>query len=243
VSSVAKRATKTTWLATAAVLALLAPACDEDAAPPPSETANESPAPRAWPAGVVLAVDDHPIHVDEIDVATAYVERIEPAASSAQLRRLALTNVVLPRTVAMLMAPQAREEALKAAQEKLAQIRAGALTGPTSPEGAYGEYVEGTWGNLGLLGWGVAMDLADGEWSDVVEEVGHFLLVRRLWLRDGPVPMATVVGVDVLRFAWLPPETLRSDVDAALDQHRLEIVDPAWREIVPELIQHRMHAR
>jgi hypothetical protein len=93
---------------------------------------------------------------------------------------------------------------------------------------------------LGIVPWGVAMDLQDGAWSGVIEEVGRFVIVKRLARIEGPVPMATQVKVDVLAFPWLPVETLRVDVEAEHDKHKLTIVDPTWSDIVPEWIQYRM---
>jgi hypothetical protein len=207
----------------------------------PSAGAGE----RSWPSGVVMAVDDVPIEAQDVDRASAVVQLIEPGASSSQLRRLAFSNIVLPRAVARAMAPQKREAALREAQEKLAALRSGADQSPTKPDGAIGIYAEGQFPELGLVTWAAALELEDGVWSDPLEDSGSFALVRRLWRRDGPVPRATVVAVDVLRFDWLDPDPLarRKDIDAAIDVHRLQILDPAWREIVPELIQYRMGAR
>ncbi len=217
----------------AALLACL-PSCEEAA--PPTQ------APRAWPAGVVLAVDDVPIHEAEVDHASAAVQLIEPAVSPAQLRRLALSNIVLPRALAHALAPREREAALKLARERLAELRAESV-GPARPDGLMGEQVEGMWTDLGLGNWYAALELPDDAWSEPIEDAGGFVLMRRLWRRDGPVPMATVVAIDALRFDWIDSAQRRARLDAALDRHKLQIVDPAWREIVPELYQYRMGAR
>lgn len=197
---------------------------------------------RSWPEGVVLAIDDEPIYAEDVDRASTAVQLIEPAASSPQLRRLALSHIVLPRALARVMAPKEREQARNRALGKLAEIRAG-LTGPPKPDGVLGDKVEGLWTDLGLGNWHAALELPDDQWSEPIEDAGAFVLMRRLWRRDGPVPMATVVSVDAFRFDWIEPHTRRAAIDAALDQHKLQIVDPAWREIVPELYQYRMGAR
>lgn len=220
--------------AVAAALLLFSASCDDASAPPQPS--------RTWPEGVVLAVDDVPIYAAEVDRASAAVQLIEPAVSPAQLRRLALSNIVLPRALAHAMAPKEREAALQSAKDKLAEIRAGA-NGPPRPDGLMGEKYEGLWTDLGLGNWYAALELPDEQWSEPIEDAGGFLLLRRLWRRDGPVPMATVVAVDALRFDWLDSSQRRSLLDSALTQHKLEIVDPAWREIVPELYQYRMGAR
>lgn len=197
---------------------------------------------RTWPAGVVLAIDEVPIYASEVDQASAAVQLVEPTASPAQLRRLALSNIVLPRALAHAMAPSERAAALKLAQDKLAELRQG-VSGPPRPDGLAGEKVEGMWTDLGLGNWYAALELPDEQWSEPLEDSGSFVLLRRLWRRDGPVPMATAIAVDALRFDWLDAAQRRALLDAALDQHKLEIVDPAWREIVPELYQYRMGAR
>lgn len=211
-------------------------ACEPAPLSPPNSAS------RTWPAGVVLAIDGIAIHAAEVDAASAAVQLIEPAVSSPQLRRLALSNLVLPRVLAQAIDPAGREDALRTAREKLERIRAGG-DGPPRPDGLVGEKVEGLWTDIGLGNWYAALELPDGEWSEPIEDAGGFLLMRRLWRRDGPVPMATAVAVDALRFDWIEPRERRARLDRALDECKLEIVDPAWREIVPELYQYRMGAR
>ncbi len=192
-----------------------------------------------------MTVGEIAIHAEEVDRASATVQLIEPAASAQQLRRLAFSNIVLPRAVARALAPQKREDALREAQEKLAVLRAGKDSTPPKSDGTIGTYVEGQFPEVGLMNWAAALELEDGVWSDPIEDAGSFVLLRRLWRRDGPVPRATVVACDALRFDWLDPDPLarRGEIDRALDVQRLRILDPAWREIVPELIQYRMGAR
>lgn len=221
-------------LAASIVAAALMWACEPAPAP--------GPVARTWPAGVVLAVGDVPIYAEEVDRASAAVQLIEPHVSSSQLRRLALTHIVLPRAIAHAMAPQERAQARRRAQARLAEIRTG-QHGPPDPDGVVGEKVEGLWTDLGLINWHAALELPDEQWSEPIEDAGAFVLMRRLWRRDGPVPMATVLAVDALRFDWIDPVSRRAAIDDALGQHKLEIVDPAWREIVPELYQYRMGAR
>lgn len=223
--------------ACAAVLLTLALGACDDKAP-----ATTPPAPK-FESCVALAVDDEPIDAHEVDRITVFVERIDPAASPAHLRRLALTNVVLPRTVARVMAPEAYAKAKSEAQALREQLASGKYAGPVAPDGTLGEVAEGGWPELGIEPWGVALDLAEGQWSDVIEEVGQFLVLRRLERQDGPVPMATRFKVEAFRFPWLPLETLKDDVDAAYDSHRLVVVDPAWADYVPTVTQHRMKGK
>lgn len=223
----------------AVVLTLALGACDDRS---PATNATTPPA-RQFEACVALAVDDEPINAHEVDRITVYVERIDPAASPAHLRRLALTNVLLPRTVAHVMAPEAYAKAKAEAQARREQLASGQYAGPVAPDGTLGELAEGGWTELGIEPWGVAFDLGEGEWSEVIEEVGQFLVLRRLERHDGPVPMATRFKVEAFRFPWLPLETLKADVDAAYDSHRLVVVDPAWADYVPTVTQHRMKGK
>jgi hypothetical protein len=204
-----------------------------------TEESAQAPA-RDWPAGTVLAVEDLPITADEVDAASAWIERIERKATGDQLRRLALTNVVLRNKLARLLAPEAREDALAKAQTALQQLRDGTWVGPPGPEGTFGEPWSGDFRLLGIPAWATAMDLAEGQWSEPVESMGRFLLVRRLKLHPAPVPLGIELELDVLAFPFLEPAGAEAEIEAAHDRFRLTIVDPAWRTIVPELIQYRM---
>ncbi|MBM3991810.1 MAG: hypothetical protein FJ298_12480 [Planctomycetes bacterium] len=210
-------------------------ACHREAAPAPTPK---------FPATVAFALDERVgIEGREIDEASVYVERLEPAASPAHLRRLALTNLVLPRHVARLLAPEAHAKAKADALAVRGALAAGSYGGPLRADGTVGEVVEGGFSSLGILPWGVALDLAEGEWSEVIEEVGTFIVLRRVARTDGPVPMATTVRVEAFHFPWLPMETVREDVDRAYDGHRLTVVDPAWADIPPASLLHRMQGR
>jgi len=225
-------------------LALLAACGAEPTSGPDSTSAGPGrvarPDPAAergdWPAGTVLAVDGLPISVDEIDLASVWVERIDPKAAERQLRRLALANVVLPRTLAELSAPEERARARAEAEAQLARLRAGGAKGPPGPDGGFGTVGEGNWQVLGIPLWGQATDWPADEWH-LVEEPGRFVVARRLARVDLPHPTALAVRVDTFLFPYLPPEL---DLEAAIDEHRLTIVDPLWREIVPERTQYRM---
>ena len=221
-------------------LALLAAvlACGPGKGAPPESAAR---ARADWPAGTVLAVDGVPITAEDVDRASVWIERIERPSTGPQLRRLALTNVVLPRVLAGLLAPEQRERALASASEAVRRLRAGTWTDARLPEGATRERMTGSFQDLGIVAWGAGMDLAqEGAWSDPVEDAGRFLVLRRLSRRDGPVPMTTVVELDALAFPYLPTDSAPALVEDAKDHHRLTIVDPAWRAIVPERIQYRM---
>ena len=226
-----------------AALALALGACAPSDAPAAEQGAAQAAETRAdWPAGTVLAVDDVPILAAEVDAATVPVQRIERRAVDAQLRRLALTNIVLPRLLTRLLAGEERARALSEARDALARLRAGEWVGPPL-EGRYGELRSGNFNRLGLELWSAGQDLAEGEWSEPIEQAGSFLLARRLELRPSPVPIGAELDLDVLAFPFVDESTYAADLEAAYDRHRLTVVDPAWRELVPELLLYRMGAR
>ena len=226
-------------LAAAMPLAWLAGCADEPTSPEaagPGATPEEARAPaRDWPAGTVVAVDEVPVSLDEVDLASVWIERIEPGAAGRQLRRLALTNVSLLRALAEAAAPEERLAARAEAEAQIERLRAG-QTGPPTAEGGYGEVADGNWQLLGIPLWGRAFDWIEGEWH-LIEEPGRFLVARRLARADQPHPTATSIRVDSFAFPWLPEGF---DLDASMEEHRLTIVDPEWREIVPERTQYRM---
>lgn len=214
--------------------AVLANGCDEQ---PIDEIAN------LHPPGTVMLAGDVPILASEVDEITPLIALIEPVSSDAQLRRLALTNVVLPRALARAIAPAEREAARAQAVATLARLRGGEVLGPAPAGSSGGELREGQWAELGLQVWYAAWSLPDGEWSEPIEDAGRFVLVKRLKRTDAPVPGATRFQVEIAAFPWLDAHSGGAQVDAAYDTVHLEIVDPAWRIYVPELTQYRMGAR
>lgn len=183
-----------------------------------------------------------PVSESEVDYAMLAVHLIEPGYTDRHKRRLALTNLVLPRAVGRLMAGEERRQAAREEIDALhAKALAGELIGPPTPDGAYGEILDGPWTKLGMLTWARAFELPPGEWSEVIEEIGHFLIFRVLERRDGPVPPATQFKIDVLRAPYMDPDPI--GIDRRYDSTRLTIVDPEWLEIFPEHYLYRMGVR
>lgn len=226
----------------ALALALVACSPSEDPAVDAAPEATAVVARVDWPAGTVLAVEDLAITSEEVDQAVVIVQRIERRAVDAQLRRLALTNVVLPRAILRLLGGERREQALAEAQAALERLRAGEWVGPTA-EGLHGEKRGGNFYSVGLSLWAAGTDLAPDAWSDPIEQDGCFWLVRRVALRPSPVPLGVEVDLDALSFPFVEQASRAAELEAAYDRYRLTIVDPAWRELVPELLQYRMRAQ
>jgi hypothetical protein len=74
----------------------------------------------------------------------------------------------------------------------------------------------------------------------VLEDVGRFVVLKRIRRVDAPVELKTQIEADVLMFPWLDAATMRVDVEKEHDKHKLTIVDPSWNDVVPELIKYRM---
>ena len=236
------------WLAPA--LLLLAAPCGGEASPDPRGPRGSAQADDAAPAapapaedqGVVLRVEDQPIRASEVDRLAAMVGELYPQYTRAHRRRLALTNVLLPRAAAAAARPEERARARAAV--RAAQTELDAFDddpGWAERLGGLAHRVEGPWDVVGGFDlWGHARALAPETWSEPLERVGSFDLVRLRSRQEAADPAAEVLELDVVRFPYLPPGTTAADVDALLDGARLEIVDPAWRELVPEALQYRM---
>ncbi|MBK7877689.1 MAG: hypothetical protein IPJ77_18545 [Planctomycetes bacterium] len=216
-----------------ATLCVLSWSAGCDRAPTPA------PAPE-HPPGTVLLLNDVPIRADEVDEYAEAYARLEPGFVETHCRRLALTNVVLPLVAARGIDPAARDAARTQAEAYKAALDSGAS--PNAPlAGPIAEPREGTWKRVGLEAWNATIDRQDGAWSDVIETPGAFQLVRLL--KRGPQTVAQEVYLElsVVEFPYLQGET-RAAIDAALDASHLVFVDPAWRDCIPTLWQHRLHA-
>ncbi|MCC6405982.1 MAG: hypothetical protein IT453_02365 [Planctomycetes bacterium] len=218
------------WLVLAALVPL---ACG------PSDSSAPS---SRWPAGTALVVGDQiPIRADEVDPYLPAVALIEPRYVEKQLVRLALTNIVLPRAVGRVLAgPAACERAERAAREARVAIDDGSWTGPAAPGSSGGSSIAGSFSEIGLVRWAHAFELQPGEWSPVFEEVGAFSIIRCVRRNDGRLPIQTEFELEVISFFYLPEDKGLVMVEEGYDRVKLDILDPEWRTIVPELLQYRM---
>lgn len=201
--------------------------------------AHDAPAPRVWPAGTVLAIDDQPITRAEVEEAASWIAMLEPRDSLEQLQRLALTNVLFPRRAAATIDPQRRDEALRLARSWRAELArgvdlAGPLVGPQLLKR------EGRIPQLGLEVWVAALALPLGQWSDVIETAGCFHIVSPERKGEGALPGEIEFAVRIYDFPYLPQGQERQSISAALDKATIVYVDPAWREVVPISWQSRL---
>jgi hypothetical protein len=173
-----------------------------------------------------------------VDEVAGYFALLEPNDSFDQLRRLALTNVVLPRYAAQAIDPSARSEALRLAETWKRSIDAGIDT--SAPvEGPLPVERKGRMIDLGLELWNAAMPLEPGQWTSMVETPGCFRLARLKQKDAAALPGLVELTLDVYDFPYLPPEEVRSRVEAQLERSRLLYVDESWRAIVPIALQHK----
>ena len=194
-----------------------------------------------WPPGTVLAVDSMPIFAAEIDEWLDIIALAMPADSKPSLRRLALMNIVLYRTVARLIDPGLFASVRADAEATRKSLVAGLPLNPGAPPM---ERISGSWqgeGALGLDVWGKARTAPIGEWSAVFESIGAFVLFRVIERPDEPWNGGTIVTLDRVVFPYLV-DTFdpRGLIESGRDQMVLTVVDEEWGDIVPELTKHQM---
>jgi hypothetical protein len=209
------------------LLALAAAACDGAPAP----------APRSWPQGTVLALGERPISAAEVDEAAGCIALLEPRDSLEHLRRLALTNVVLPRCAAQAIDPEARRQALALAQQCRSALESDSAVpgGPLPLAERKGRMLD-----LGLELWNAAMPLEPGQWTPVVETAGCFHVARLKEKGTAMLPGLVELTLEVHDFPYLPPDEAHPRIQAQLDRAQLHYVDESWRAFVPLAWQHRL---
>ena len=192
----------------------------------------------SWPAGTVLALNGEPISAAEVDRIGSAFASLEPTDSLAQLRRLALTNVIFPRIAGATANAEQRARARKTADEYRAMLTGG--TPAPAPLAGPGETDhEGRMLDIGLDIWIYALDAEIDQWSPVIETVGAFQIARVKKRVDGPSPAWTRFTVGVYDFPYVEGDRHKA-VDEAIDRSRLVFVDESWREFVPTAWIYRM---
>lgn len=189
-----------------------------------------APAPVApAPAGTILTVHGTPLSAAEAEALADDVAQLYPGYSRQHARRLALTGELLPRLAGRALAP----EAWQAAREACAAF---------DPQGASPRPMQarGTFAGLGLLIWSEARRLTPGEWGPPLELFGRFVRLRLVQREPAADPRLETLELEIVEFPYLEAARARELLEEAIDRAELEIVDPAWREVVPESWQQRM---
>jgi hypothetical protein len=210
--------------------------CSKPAAP-----ASGAAASRTWPAGTVLALNDVPIRAEDVDPIASAFSVLEPQDTPTQLRRLALATSIFPRIAATGIDSARRADAEKLAQSYREALERGDLPGGPLP-GPMETEREGAFKDLGFEFWRVAIDLAPGVWSPILETPGSFHILRVKSRKESSHPGRTRLTIGAFDFPYLDAATAKPDIEAALDRSRLTILDDTWRDAVPALLRYRFHA-
>jgi len=198
-------------------------------------------APKVWPPGTVLVVNDVPVSAEAVDRIGNDFALIEPQDSLLQLRRLSIANTIVPTLAVQAVDPERRErERARAETYRTALLEGELPSGPLA--GPMEEERQGDFGGLGFALWRTAMSLEPGVWSEVVETAGCFHLVRVKTREEGSLPSLTRFTIGLFNFPYLDAETALADTEAAIDRSRLIILDEAWRDAVPAELRYRLHA-
>jgi len=200
-------------------------ACAPGGAEPPVPEDSTS-----WPPDTVIAVNDVAIRAADVAPWAGAVALLYPEYTRVHCRRLALTNVLLPRAAAREYFAESR-----VAAERRCVAAFDGIDELDEPES-----VEGTWRQLGLEMWSFARQLPAGEWSAPSELSGRWVLVRLEEIVPGRVPQEEKLVLRWLEFPYVDPTAVDSELRAAIDASRLVVVDPAWDETIPENWKHRM---
>ena len=223
-----------------AVCASVVFSCERDAASPAAST--DADAGAVWPAGTVLAVNDLPIRTADVDAIANAIAVLYPQYVFAQCRRLALTNVVLPMWA--VRSRDAEERLLALERCRAARIAA------THAEAIATEDDEAVAGGLQALGldlWVAAGELEPGVWSEPVELIGRWALIRIESVTPGEHGQGdwfelTLRSFPYLDFSYPDAAVASTSIEHAVDRSELEIVSPEWRELIPEEFKFRMRS-
>ncbi len=224
-------------------LGACSPAAPTGAADPSHPVGKSGPsttAAAALPAGTVLTLNGTPIRADDVDAIGSIVARVEVQHTLPSLRRIALTNVVLPRTAARQLVGEEKYAAARALADTwhATLVRGGAQSAPLA--GPPEEVLEGGLLQIGLEVWNWAIDAPLDAWSEPIETVGAWRLARVIERSAGLRPADVRLKVEVRTFVWDPAESFRKEVEDQLDRSKLVFVDETWRDVVPTLWQRRL---
>lgn len=199
--------------------------------------ADQGPEPGVPPAGAVIGVGPSWILAEEVDRWVDTVALLEPTETRASWRRKALTNLVLPSKIAALLVPEERQQARAAAESAQQALRTQGTLPESFPEPlttAAGDVTE-----VGLGRWIMAHGLPLGEWSEVFEEAGTFLIMRVLEAPDAEDwKPNTAIRIEYVHVPYLRPEDQPALlVDQAREQILIRAVTPEWEWILPQYYQ------
>lgn len=185
----------------------------------------------AVPAGAVVSIDGVPVLASEVDLVAAEIGVLHPAFTLPQRRRSALLEVVLPRLYALRGNEEARAAALERAQEFRAQVVAAQDESELPPA------AETHWRAMGVDIWLAVHELEIGVWSEPLEVPGAFVVARIVARDRAAKANAETLRMNLEIFAWVPE---RGQLFWEMRAAKLEILDPAWEDVVPASWKHAM---
>ncbi len=197
-----------------------------------------TPEPRpVWPPGTVLSVAGRPVSATALDPLAEALSELEPAATLAHRRRLALLNRTVPLECARALAGETRRRAARDGAEEF--LRAARHPDPLQrvQDGDLRlEHLEQDFLGLGIPLWFGIRGLEPGSWSEPFEVPGEFVVAKLVRRHDALRGVERRFVLLVARFPYLD-EPARIDHEAA--RARVEAVDPEWEPVVPGLLRHR----
>lgn len=205
-------------------LVLLSAACGAEAPPAPA-----TPQAPSYPPGTVLLVEDQPLFAADVEPLSADILELYPEYSPIHARRLALTNVWLPRLACRARYPEA-----------WAAARAACAAASDGLDAASPDTLEGSFGGLGVGLWSEARHLSPGTWSGPIEQEGRWLRLRLDERVPADDPREEVLRLSLIAFPYVDPSDPHAQIEAAIDGARLTLVDPRFSEAVPEAWKLRM---
>lgn len=191
------------------------------------------PVAAAWPEGTALVVEGLPIAVSEVDAHVTALLDIKPAWSLTHRRRLILINWSFPLAYGQAQVGEQRQAARELAEEWLE----GPQTGPKEAFGSGAPDMQGNWDDLGPATWLLARELEVGETSGVVELPGRFAVIHMQSRDNATNPALEQMQLVVKTFPYYDSH---DQLISRCLKGRLEIVDPAWREVVPASYKYSM---
>ena len=189
------------------------------------EGTSEAQNAKIWPEGTVLVCDGEPIRAEEVDPVALALQPLGPKFTLPHLRRLALTNVCLP-----LAAGRAQTDASRLGQALSKAVTFHTATGLGSPPETQTELIEGAQDSLGVPLWVLIQGQEPGEWSEVEELPGRYVVARLLEDNEDPQPQRRLYKVEIASFAYIdnPPSLSSAALNASYT-----FVDPAWELLIP----------
>jgi hypothetical protein len=194
----------------------------------------------SWPQGTVLAVDGEPLFASEIDEHIDALLAINSAFAKTERRRQILIHIGFPLAYARKHNAERRAAARAEANAWYAGFPGIESSASDQSQIAFNEPEIGNWDMLGMDVWLVARSLEPGQTSKVVELPGRFAVIRMLERDNNLRGGEELMKICLEEFVFV--DALDQISDDLYLQGTLEIIDPAWNEVVPGAYKYKMRA-